>query len=60
MTLKMIEEKEVCRHHQKNYETKSKRFRIVSEEDKYMWSLPEGMATHANDFFQRFIPLINR
>lgn len=36
--------------------TEYKRFRIVSEEDQDKWALPEGMATYANELFDKFIP----
>ena len=32
-----------------------KRFKIVSEEEQFKWSLPEGMATYANELFETYI-----
>ena len=34
----------------------SKRFKIVSEEEEYRWSLPAGMAEYANADPEKFIP----
>jgi len=31
-----------------------KRFKIVSEEEQYKLSLPDGMATYANELFERY------
>ena len=35
---------------------KSKRFRIISEEEEYKWSLPQDMASYANDNSEKYIP----
>jgi len=32
-----------------------KRFKIDSEEEKYKWSLSDGMATYANELFETYI-----
>ena len=32
-----------------------KSFKIVSEEEQFSWSLPEGMATYANELFETYI-----
>ena len=34
----------------------SKRFRIITEEEEYKWSLPPDMASHANDNSEKYIP----
>ena len=34
----------------------SKRFRIVTEEEEYKWSLPQDMASYANDNAEKYIP----
>ena len=33
----------------------SKRFRIITEEEEYKWSLPQGMASYANDNSEKYI-----
>ena len=37
-------------------EPEYKRFKIVLEEEQYLWSLPEGMAKYGNEQFEQFIP----
>ena len=34
----------------------SKRFKIVSEEEEYRWSLPADMTEYANENSKKFIP----
>ena len=31
-------------------------FRIVTEDEKFKWKLPKGMASYANKYFEEFIP----
>ena len=33
-----------------------KRFKIVSREEQFQWTLPKGMATYVNDLFEKYIP----
>ena len=35
---------------------KSKRFRIITEEEEYKWSLPQDMTSYANDNSDKYIP----
>ena len=35
---------------------KSKRFRIITKEEEYMWSLPQDMASYADDNSEKYIP----
>ena len=32
------------------------RFKIVTEDEKFKWKLPKGMASYANKVFEKFIP----
>ena len=32
------------------------RFKIVTEDEKFKWKLPKGMASYANKYFEEFIP----
>ena len=32
------------------------RFKIVTEDEKFKWKLPKGMASYANKHFEEFIP----
>ena len=32
------------------------RFKIVTEDEKFKWKLPKGMASYANRYFEEFIP----
>ena len=34
----------------------SKRFRIITEEEEYKWSLPQDMVSYANDNSEKYIP----
>ena len=34
----------------------AKRFRIITEEEGYKWSLPQDMASYANDNSEKYIP----
>ena len=34
----------------------SKRFRIITEEEEYKWSLPQDMASYADDNSEKYIP----
>ena len=34
----------------------AKRFRIITEEEEYKWSLPQDMASYANDNSEKYIP----
>ena len=34
----------------------SKRFRIITEEEEYKWSLPQDMASYANGNLEKYIP----
>ena len=34
----------------------SKRFRIITEEEEYKWSLPQDMASYAHDNSEKYIP----
>ena len=36
--------------------TNSKRSRIITEEEEYKWSLPQNMASTANDNSEKYIP----
>ena len=32
------------------------RFKIVTEDEKFKWKFPKGMASYANKYFKEFIP----
>ena len=32
------------------------RFKIVTEDEKFKWKFPKGMASYANKYFEEFIP----
>ena len=34
----------------------AKRFRIITKEEEYKWSLPQDMASYANDNSEKYIP----
>ena len=34
----------------------SKRFRIITEEEEYKWSLPQDMASYAHDNSEKYMP----
>ena len=34
----------------------AKRFKIITEEEEYKWSLPQDMASYANDNSEKYIP----
>ena len=34
----------------------SKRFRIITEEEEYKWSLPQDMSSYENDNSEKYIP----
>ena len=34
----------------------SKRFRIITEEEEYKWSLPQDMASYVNDNSEKYVP----
>ena len=41
---------------QESDDANSKRFRIITKEEEYMWCLPQDMASYTNDNSERYIP----
>ena len=38
------------------YDSQQTRFKTVTEDEKFKWKLPKGIATYANKYFEEFIP----
>ena len=39
-----------------SYDSQQTRFKTVTEDEKFKWKLPKGIATYANKYFEEFIP----